>query len=130
MIVEYQKNYQKIVMGLLSFQPDLHDYQRLQQELDFAPDATSTKILLWKDQNVDQFSAVMILQEGVDYILVRRVSFSPSERSGHSMYQFLSAVAKRYPGRRMMGTLATQPLITNWQRNNYYEQQAHEEQRE
>lgn len=127
MIVPYQKNYQKIVMGLLSFQPDLHDYQRLQKELDWAVEARQTKILLWKDQNVDQFSAVMILQEGVDYILVRRVSFSPSERSGHSMYQFLSAVAKRYPKRRMMGTLAMQPLITNWQRNNYYERQTHEE---
>lgn len=99
MIVPYQKNYQKIVMGLLSFQPDLHDYQRLQEELDWAVKSSDNKILLWKDQNVDQFSAVMILQEGVDYVLVRR----------------------------MMGTLATQPLITNWQRNNYYEQQAHEE---
>lgn len=125
MLVAYQKNFQKIVMGLLSFESDLQDYHRLANEVEWGQ-KPGFQIFLWKKQSLDQFTAVMIVQVGVDYVLLRRISFSPSERSGREMYRFISAVADKYPSKRMMGTLKTQSLVTNWQRDLYYQAKAKE----
>lgn len=120
MLITYQKNFQKIVMGLLSFENDLQDYDRLKEEVKWGQQP-GYQIFLWKKESLDQFIAVMIVQVGVDYVLLRRISFSPSERSGREMYRFISAVADKYPQKRMMGTLKTQSLVTNWQRDLHYQ---------
>lgn len=120
MLVNYRKDYQKIVMGLLSFIPDLREYDRLDQELEWGTEAPR-EIVLWKNTNTDQFSGVAIIETGTDYLLIRRMSFTPSERSGRNMYLFLSAIAQREPDKRIVGTLKTQSLVTNWRRSNQYE---------
>lgn len=125
MLVAYQKNYQKIVMGLLSFESDLQDYDRLKEEVTWGQQP-GYQIYLWKKQSLDQFIAVMIVQTGLDYVLLRRISFSPSERSGREMYRFISAVAEKFPNKRMMGTLKTQSLVTNWQRDLHYQAEQRE----
>lgn len=127
MLVAYQKNYQKIVMGLLSFESDLQNYDRLKEEVTWGQQP-GYQIYLWKKQSLDQFIAVMIVQTGLDYVLLRRISFSPSERSGREMYRLISAVADKYPHKRMMGTLKTQSLVTNWQRDLYYQAEHQERQ--
>lgn len=127
MLVAYQKNYQKIVMGLLSFESDLQDYDRLKEEVTWGQQP-GYQIYLWKKQSLDQFIAVMIVQTGLDYVLLRRISFSPSERSGREMYRFISAVAEKFPNKRMMGTLKTQSLVTNWQRDLHYQAEQRERQ--
>ena len=75
---------------------------------------------LWKNTNIDQFSGVAIVEHGDDYILLRRMSFTPSERSGRNMYLFLTAIANQAPEKQVVGTLKTQSLVTNWQRSNQY----------
>ncbi|WP_251546754.1 reductase [Limosilactobacillus caecicola] len=121
MIVKYRKDYQKIVMGLLSFIPDLREYDRLDEELAWGTEAP-WQILLWKNSNTDQFAGVAIIEERADYLLIRRMSFTPSERSGRNMYLFLSAIAELAPAKRVLGTLKTQSLVTNWRRSNQYDQ--------
>lgn len=120
MLVNYRKDYQKIVMGLLSFIPDLNEYDRLDEEIEWGTEPPR-QIILWKNTNIDQFSGVVIIESGEDYILIRRMSFTPSERSGRNMYLFLSAIAEREPAKRVMGTLKTQSLVTNWRHSNQYD---------
>lgn len=120
MLVNYHKDYQKIVMGLLSFIPDLQEYDRLDKEIEWGIEAPR-QILLWKNTKIDQFSGVAIIEKGDDYLLIRRMSFTPSERSGRNMYLFLSAIAEQNPAKRIVGTLKTQSLVTNWWRSNQYD---------
>lgn len=117
MLVHYRKDYQKIAMGLLSLLPELRDEQRFKAEFNWALESGKL-IYLWKDQEDNHFIAVVILESGPDYVLLRRISFTPSERSGHNVYALLSAIHDQYPERRLMGTLATQPLITSWGKAN------------
>ncbi len=119
MLVNYRKDYEKIVMGLLSFIPDLREYNRLDDEISWENERPR-QIFLWKNTNIDQFSGVAIVEHGDDYILLRRMSFTPSERSGRNMYLFLTAIANQAPEKQVVGTLKTQSLVTNWQRSNQY----------
>lgn len=115
MLVKYRKDYQKIVMGLLSFIPSLNNVKRLNDEI-FWSNADDHPIFLWKNSDSDHFIAVVILEIGDDYVLVRRLSFTPSERTGKNIYSLLDAVAERYPHKRVIGTLANQQLISNWEK--------------
>lgn len=119
MLVNYRKDYEKIVMGLLSFIPDLREYNRLDDEISWGNERPR-QIFLWKNTNIGQFSGVAIVEHGDDYILLRRMSFTPSERSGRNMYLFLTAIANQAPEKQVVGTLKTQSLVTNWQRSNQY----------
>ncbi|HJA73679.1 MAG TPA: reductase [Candidatus Limosilactobacillus faecipullorum] len=119
MLVPYRKDYQKIVMGLLSFSADLPNYDYLQAEIDWS-NLTHYPIYLWKAPYSEQFIGVAVLEVGDEYVLVRRLSFPPSERSGKNVYDFLTAIEQKYPNKRIMGTLDIQPLITNWARSSRY----------
>lgn len=117
MLVRYRKDYEKIAMGLLSLVPELHDDNRFTKELE-AAFAADLPIYLWKDQEDNHFIAIIILEEGDQYILLRQISFTPSERSGRNVYALLDAIREQYPQKRLMGTLKTQPLITIWEKNH------------
>ena len=79
MLVKYRKDYQKIVLGLLSFSPDLDNYDRLQEEIDWSNSAHQP-IYLWRAPYSEQFIGVAVLEEGTDYILLRRLSFTLREK--------------------------------------------------
>ncbi|EEW53349.1 hypothetical protein HMPREF0494_1493 [Limosilactobacillus antri DSM 16041] len=80
--------------------------------------AADYPVFLWKDAEDNHFIAIAIVEEGAEYVLLRRFSFTPSERSGKNVFALLTALQDRYPGKRLMGTLKTQPLITNWEQFN------------
>lgn len=117
LLVRYRKDYEKIVMGLLSLVPDLRNYDRFTEELTEAL-AQHYPVYLWKDSEDNHFIAVAIVEEGDNYLLLRRISFTPSERSGKNVFALLTALQEQYPGKRLMGTIRNQPLITTWERNN------------
>ncbi|WP_283620655.1 reductase [Limosilactobacillus avium] len=117
MLVRYRKDYEKIAMGLLSLLPELHNYDRFTEELHNAV-TRHFPIYLWKDEEDNHFIAVVILEEGESYVLLRQISFTPSERSGRNVYALLDAIKEQYPQKRLMGTLVTQPLITVWEKNH------------
>lgn len=115
MLTKYRKDYQKIVMGILSFVPQLHDLERVRAEMQWAI-SSGQQIFLWQSEHEDHYTGVAIVEEGDNYVLIRWLSFTPSERSGRNVYDMLTAIAQHFPRKRVMGTLATQPLITNWEK--------------
>lgn len=117
MLVRYRKDYQKIAMGLLSLLPELRTGNRFVEELTWAT-KQNREIYLWKDQEDNHFIAVIILEVKADCVIVRRLSFTPSERSGKNVFALLSAVHEEYPGKLLMGTLENQPLITSWRKSH------------
>lgn len=121
MLIKYRKDYRKIALGLLSLTPALKPYRRLAPVLDGAGDAQHP-IWLWQDADSHQISGIVILALSEAAVLVRWLSFSPSERSGRNVYDLLTAVHRQYPRRRLMGTLQTQSLVSNWERDQYYRQ--------
>ena len=46
MLVPYRKDYRKIILGILSFIPGLHDYDRVAEEVDWSL-GVGNPIYLW-----------------------------------------------------------------------------------
>ena len=92
---------------------------RFEKEIKFLDEhpeyAVVSAPMVYFDENGD-FSGAAIVELGPEYVLIRRISFLPSERSGKNVYAFLTALHQKYANRRLMGTMATQPLITNWEK--------------
>lgn len=123
MLKAYRKGNWKIALGLLSFIPEWkNDYERLNQELDWATSG-NRQVMLWENQFTNQLTGIIIFEQGDRYILVRHLSFSPSDRSGRNVYDLFNDLHQHFSDYRLMGTLATQPLISNWEKGRYYQQQ-------
>lgn len=117
LLVRYRKDYEKIALGLLSFLPELQDYEQLTTVINTSLEK-GFHIYLWKNTEDNHFIGIIILEEGDHYILVRNISFTPTERSGKNVFALLSAVHEEFSSKRLMGTLKTQSLISNWERTN------------
>ena len=123
MLKAYRKENWKIALGLLSFIPEWkNDYERLNQELDWATSG-NRQVMLWENQFTNQLTGIIIFEQGDRYILVRYLSFSPSDRSGRNVYDLFNDLHQHLSDYRLMGTLATQPLSSNWEKGRYYQQQ-------
>ena len=121
MLIAYRKDYQKIAMGLLSLLPPFKDYHRLKAAIDWSGESDQL-IYLWQNETIGQFTGIVVVSVGQDYVLVRHLSFTPSDRAGKNVFALLAAPQERYPQKRIMGTLTTQGVVTNWARDRYYRQ--------
>ncbi|MEK1480916.1 reductase [Limosilactobacillus fermentum] len=121
MLIAYRKDYQKIAMGLLSLLPPFKDYHRLKAVIDWSGESDQL-IYLWQNETIGQFTGIVVVSVGQDYVLVRHLSFTPSDRAGKNVFALLAALQERYPQKRIMGTLTTQGVVTNWARDRYYRQ--------
>lgn len=113
MLVNYRDEYEKIAMGLLSFIPDLKDLGHLNTEMQWYIDSANRPMYLWRNED-DHLIGIVCLKIGDDYVLVRRLSFTPTDRTGRNIFALLTAVHAKYEGKKLVGTMETQPLITNW----------------
>ncbi|WP_461239543.1 reductase [Paucilactobacillus sp. N302-9] len=118
MLIKYRDDYEKITMGLLSFVPELKNIKRLKAEMNWYTSGEDRALYLWRSED-EHFTGVVCIETGEHYILVQRLSFTPAERTGRNIFALLSAISNLAPTKKMMGTLATQPLITNWGRTHY-----------
>lgn len=117
MLIRYRKDYQKIAVGLLSFQPEFRQYRHSLDTL-LASSTAGFDVFLWKNNDDNHFIGIVIVETGPKYALIRQLSFTPTERSGKNVFALLTAVHEQYPTVRLMGTLKTQPIISNWERNH------------
>lgn len=115
MLVSYRSDYEKITMGLLSFIPELKPLTRLQKEMQWYLKSENRPIYLWRNED-DHFIGVVCCEVGHDYVLIRRLSFTPTNRTGREIFALLTAINETYPDKRLMGTMDNQPIVTNWRR--------------
>lgn len=113
MLVQYRSDYEKIAMGLLSFVPDLKKIDNLKAEMNWFTQNEQRSMYLWRNEN-EHFIGIVCLEQGDNFVLIRRLSFTPTDRTGRNIFGLLTAVHQLYPDKRIIGTLATQPIVTNW----------------
>jgi len=116
MLVKYRKDYEKVAMGLLSFIPDFKDLAHLRTEMKWYQANGNHQLFLWRQADGD-FSGVIGIEIGSDFVLVHHDSLSPEERTPANQQQVLDELAALYPDKRVMGTLEMAPIIGEWERN-------------
>ena len=117
MLIIVRKDQSKIVMGLLSYSPNLTDIVAVQREYDWYQSDDNRDILLWRDENTHHFTVLLVVASVYNSVVIRRIVFSPEVRHdqklelGSKIYQ---ALQYQYPDQVIMGSIATQKYVTKW----------------
>jgi riboflavin biosynthesis RibT protein len=117
MLFKYKTNYEKIAMGLLSFVPDLEDVAHLQDELAWYQADDQHVLYLWKNTTGD-FAGVIGIEITTDYIIVRHIALSPSDRSQGNAFKMLTELTQLFPEQKLMGTLSTTAIVADWEQQH------------
>lgn len=117
MLVSYKRDYQKIAMGFLSFEADLKDLANLKTELDlYANDDGHVLYLYKEDAKVScNFSGVVGIETGADYVLVRHLDMAPSNRTDADYFAVLDELSQLVADKKIMGSIAITPVIMRWE---------------
>ncbi|MFL4499546.1 reductase [Weissella sp. MSCH1] len=119
MLVVVRKDQPKIAMGLLSYLPRLHDVASVQREIEWYQADDCRDILLWQSPITQHYVAVVGIEKIFDSAVLRLVVFGPevadNERNqvGAEIYE---ALQMRYADKVLVGTIATQPILTEWRK--------------
>ncbi|EKW98594.1 putative acetyltransferase [Ligilactobacillus saerimneri 30a] len=114
MLYKYKNDYQKIAMGLLSFIPDLKDFARLKQEIDWYQAEDNRALFLWKNEDED-FTGIIGVELNDEFIIVRQIAVSPAQRNEGVTYKMLTALSERLPNLKLMGNMETASFVTKWE---------------
>ena len=89
---------------------------RVAEEVDWSL-GVGNPIYLWQNDENGDFSGAAIVELGPEYVLIRRISFLPSARSGKNVYAFFDGPASEICQSSLeWEPWQTQPLITNWEK--------------
>lgn len=119
MLVVVRKDQPKIAMGLLSYLPRLHDVASVQREIEWYQASDAREILLWQSPETQHYVAVLGVESVFDSIVLRLIVFGPevpgTSRTavGSEIYE---AMKLRYPDKTIVGTISTQPILTEWRK--------------
>lgn len=118
MLIPYNKDYEKITMGLLSYIPDFKDPERLVEELNLYENDQNRIIYLWQSEETKNLIAVVGIEEEEDLILLRHVAIDPSFRDEGLVYLLLDKLSNKVNDKKIVGTLETASIISNWEKKN------------
>ncbi|WP_241559428.1 N-acetyltransferase [Lacticaseibacillus hulanensis] len=115
--MNYKRDYQKIAMGFLSFEDDLKNLANLKTEFDLYTNDEGHELYLYKetsDVNCN-FSGVVGLETGADYVLVRHLDMSPANRTDQDYFAVLDDLSALVGAKKIMGSIDVTPVIMRWE---------------
>jgi riboflavin biosynthesis RibT protein len=116
MLIPYNNDFEKIVMGFMSYIPDLKEPSRIEEELDWYRAEDNRKIYLWQnDENRNLIGFVGVEEDG-DLVLLRHIAIDPSFRNEGLAYLILEKLKEIYPDNNIVGTIETANIISKWQK--------------
>jgi len=115
MLVQYNDDYEKIVMGLLSYIDDLKETSRVTEEVELYETNENRELYLWQSQETENLIGVAGVEIEEDLVLLRHISIDPSFRNEGLTYKILDALDEKYPERKIVSTLETASIISKWQ---------------
>ncbi|CAJ1184730.1 Protein RibT [Fructilactobacillus sanfranciscensis] len=117
MLYRYQKEYEKIVLGILSLSQERSNLEYLKQEIDWYCASDSRNLFIWKDQ-FNNWAGVIGVETKYDFILLRRITLTPDVNTMFNIFHVLDNLQKIYPDKQIVGTLKNKLIIAKWERNN------------
>lgn len=116
MLVKYKQDYEKIALGLLSFMPDLKEFDRLSAELAAYSSEENRQLFLWKNSEGD-FVGVVGVEVAPTYLMLRHLAFTPNYRQDTVKFEVLDALHELFIDKRIMSPVDMSELLTAWERH-------------
>ncbi|MEI5907129.1 GNAT family N-acetyltransferase [Bacillus spongiae] len=95
MLIRYNKAFEKIAMGLLSFMPKEKDLKKLQETIKLYETEKKWRLFLWKEEE-DVIGLVGVQLFGESSIEVQHISVNPSHRFEGVGTQMIKALHEYY----------------------------------
>lgn len=115
MLIPYTTNFEKVVMGLLSYVTEYKNYETLLEEMDRIKTG-SRSLYLWRDQETENIIGLIGFDENNkdQALLIRYLSINPSFRNEGLSLQILSALKEEFPIYSLTSSIETAGLIKKW----------------
>lgn len=96
MISKYKKDYEKTVMGYLSYLPDFKNIKNLQEEMKlYTSDSNQFEVLIYKQKS--NARGIIGIQEEKDFIIIRYLSLDPTMRDSETKRLVMKDLKHLYP---------------------------------
>lgn len=118
MLVKYRDSFQKIVMGLLSFIPELNNIDRINHELDWYAASDDRSLFLQKNQDGD-FIGLVGIEKQAPYLMIYHLAFIPQQQTSEHEDEIFDFLSDYYPDLQMMGTIETTPILAKWEKKKH-----------
>jgi riboflavin biosynthesis RibT protein len=109
MLIRYNKNYEKIAMGLLSFNPNEKDLQNLFTTINEYVTEPERQLFLWKEE--EGFIGVIGVRIDGNQIELQHLSVNPSHREKGYGKLMVNALIELYPGKTLTANETTASFI-------------------
>ncbi|WP_297817382.1 reductase [uncultured Lactobacillus sp.] len=96
MLSKYKKNYEKQVMGFLSYLPEFKNLENLREEMQLYKDEDQYQVLIFKGEDGD-CRGIIGIQESDDFIVIRYLSLDPSFRNSAVEKEVIKQLQNTYP---------------------------------
>lgn len=97
MLSKYKKEFEKVVMGYLSYLPDFKNLTNLKEEMQLYNDLNNQfEVLLFRSNN-QHIRGIISLQEGPKCLVIRYVSLDPGFRNNHTRQEMMTELKQFYP---------------------------------
>lgn len=96
MISKYKKDYEKTVMGYLSYLPDFKNIKNLQEEMKlYTSDSNQFEVLIYKEKG--NARGIIGIQEEKNFIIIRYLSLDPTMRDSETKRLVMKELKHLYP---------------------------------
>lgn len=97
MLSKYKKEFEKVVMGYLSYLPDFKNLTNLKEEMQLYNEQNNQfEVLLFRSG--DQHTrGIISLQEGPNCLVIRYVSLDPGFRNNKTRQEMMTELKQLYP---------------------------------
>lgn len=96
MLSKFKKNYEKQVMGFLSYIPEFKNLENLREEMQLYKDEDQYQVLIFKGRDGD-CRGIIGIQESDEFIVIRYLSLDPSFRNMKVEKQVITELQQLYP---------------------------------
>ncbi len=116
MLIQYNEDYEKISMGLLSYIKDFKEPERIAEELERYKTSEVRELFLWQSEETGNLIGLAGIEKEDGLVLLRHISIDPSFRKEGISYKMLDALKAHYPENNIVSTLETATLVSKWQK--------------
>jgi riboflavin biosynthesis RibT protein len=109
MLIRYNKNHEKIAMGLLSFNPDEKDLQKLLQTINEYVTEQNQQLYLWKEE--EGIIGVIGVKVDVLEVQLQHLSVNPSHRDKGLGKRMIKELLVLYPEKKLTATETTEAFV-------------------
>lgn len=109
MLIRYNKNYEKIAMGLLSFNPNEKKLQNLLSTINEYVNKKDSQLFLWKEE--EGFIGVIGVKIFEEEVMLQHLAVNPSHRDKGYAKSMVKSLIDMYPGKILTANETTASFI-------------------